>query len=72
MNMGEALSREVERVSALRARYEETGRITKDAGPMQPAIVMMNGALEQAHMAAGSANALWVLRAYEDLRGFTE
>lgn len=68
MNMAEALSREVQRVTELCERYRS---IEKHQGlNVGPAIAMMDIALEGAHIAAGSNDALQVIQAYTYLKGF--
>jgi hypothetical protein len=71
MNMAEALSREVERVTGLRSVYHRLGNDVPQAAT-GPAIMMMTMALEQAHIAAGTGDVLSIIGAYEQLKGFKE
>jgi hypothetical protein len=76
MNIAEALSRGVERVTDLRALYRNLAKnLPGDLAnklATGPAVVMMTAALQKAHLAAGSNDALEVMRAYEELKGFKE
>ena len=68
MNVAESLARQIRRVAELRCQYEEVGRMPNVM--VQPALMMMEAALEQACVAAGSNDVIAVLRAHEDLKGF--
>jgi hypothetical protein len=68
MNVAESLAREIRRVAELRCHYEEVGRMPNVM--VQPALMMMEAALEQACVAAGSNDVVAVIRAHEDLKGF--
>jgi hypothetical protein len=68
MNVAESLAREIRRVAELRCQYEEVGRMPNVI--VQPAMMMMDAALEQACVAAGSNDVVAVIRAHEELKGF--
>lgn len=68
MNIAESLAREIRRVAELRCQYEEVGRMPNVI--VAPAMAMMDMALEQACVAAGSNDVVAVLQAHENLKGF--
>lgn len=70
VNMAKALSREVQRVATLRERYNSA----QDHPQINaaPVIMMMDMALEKAHIAAGSNDATQVIQAYKNMQGFEE
>lgn len=68
MNAAEGLAREIRRVAELKCDYEKLADMPNVM--VGPAIMMMEVALEKACIAAGTNDALAVLRSYEDLRGF--
>ena len=76
MNAAEALAGEIERVSTLRAEYRslETAMAGTWVGRqvnLLPVIAMIDRSLERAKRAAGSNDAVEVIAAIKDLRGFT-
>ena len=70
MNAAEKLAREISRVTALRCQYESVLPVLGQR--VNPAIDMMNAALEKAFFAAGVDNALPQLNALKELEGFKE
>lgn len=80
MNVAEGLSREVERVVILREKYRHASALQHAmVGEMPepwpdafaPTVAVMTEAIEAAHAAAGSGEALDVVRSFETLKGFT-
>lgn len=71
MNAMERLTREIERVAVLRERYRamslEAFSVRANFGP---AIQLMTAALEAAHQAAASGDAVTIIRVLQDLQGF--
>jgi len=68
MNVAEKLAREIRRVTELRCRYEEVGRMPNVI--VEPAMMLMDAALEQACKAAGIDDALVQMDAIQELEGF--
>jgi hypothetical protein len=74
INAAERLAAEIERVTRLRAQYEDAQEIvdaTGGRGNMRPAILLMSRSIDAAIKAVGSNDAVDVLRAIKDLEGFT-
>lgn len=69
MNLPEKLSREIARVTGIRASYY-TLRNTPGVN-VAPAMTMMAQSLERAHKAAGSGDPAEQIAAIKDLEGFT-
>lgn len=75
MNAAEKLAREINRVTLLRCQHEEAQRLIDSlscAPVMTPAMMLIDLALEEAYVAAGSNDAMMVLSALQNLGGFTE
>jgi hypothetical protein len=78
INAMERLTREIERVAIVRERYRTIGKIDfASVTPLNfnvvnaaPAIHLMTAALEDAHRAASSGDALTIIRVLRDLQGF--
>lgn len=70
MNIAEKLSRETARVAALKVRYEDMRG--QERVEVRPQIVMLDAALEHAHEAAGSGDALTVIGALKALERWQE
>lgn len=70
MNVAEKLAREIARVTELRGQYESLRGMPQVN--VEPAIAMLNAALERAKRAAGLDDALTQIAAVLDLEGFTE
>jgi len=68
MNVAEKLAREIMRVTELRCQYEEVGRMPNVI--VQPAMMLMDAALEQACKASGVDDALIQMAALQDLERF--
>lgn len=69
-NAAEKLASEIERVSAIRQEYMSMrGRPQVN---VEPAIAMMTAAIDQGIAAASSNDALRVMAALRELKGFTE
>lgn len=68
MNAAEKLSREIRRVTEIREQYREAG---KALGIMvEPAMLMMELALEEVCLASGANDVVRVLRSLKSLEGF--
>jgi hypothetical protein len=76
LNVAEKLAREISRVTAIRVHHEQAAEECAQRGVVnanfQPAIAMMNAALEGAFVASGANNALATLRALNELEGFSD
>mgnify|MGYP003439646800 FL=1 len=73
MNAAEKLAREIGRVATVLAHYEETKRLMAGKNVvMEPAIMLITMALEEAYVAAGTGEALAVLAAIQNLEEITE
>jgi hypothetical protein len=71
MNVAEKLAREISRVTELRCRYEESRSIGEyPVANLEPAIFLINTALENAMMAAGVNDAITQIDALKELAGF--
>ena len=70
MNAAEKLSREVERVTTIKAHFEELRSMPNVI--VEPQIIIMQASLERAHKAAGSNDPLQVMQAIGDLEGYSE
>jgi len=68
MNVPEKLAREIRRVTELRCRYEEIGKLPNVI--VGPAMMLMDAALEQACKAAGTLDAVAQIAAQQGLEGF--
>lgn len=68
MNVPEKLAREIRRVTELRCFYEEIGKTQNIL--VQPAMMLMDAALEQACKAAGLDDAPVQMSALQELEGF--
>jgi hypothetical protein len=80
-NVMEALAREIARVAALRERWrrlgEDNSKFTLATGQklnvnVEPAIALMDRALDAAVAAAGMGDALECIRALQGLQGFRD
>lgn len=69
MNLAEGLAREIARVTELRCHYEEIG-LRHQQVMVQPAVTMMNMALEHAFVASGSGDVVAMIRSHAELKGF--
>ena len=73
MNAAEKLAREIGRVATVLAHYGETERLMAGKNVvMEPAIMLITMALEEAYVAAGTGEALAVLAAIQNLEEITE
>ena len=70
MNIVEKLAAEIQRVTALRARYQELQDLPQACAG--PAIALMDHSLRNAQAAAGSGDIERIIAAIKDLEGFTE
>jgi hypothetical protein len=70
INAMERLTREIERVAVLREQYRALGNKGLAQLNVGPAIHLMTAALEAAHRAAASGDALEIIRVLQDLQGF--
>lgn len=68
MNVAEGLAREIRRITHLLRDYEALKGMPNVI--VEPAIAVMNHALEEACLASGSGDIAHVLRSYENLKGF--
>jgi hypothetical protein len=68
MNLAEGLAREIKRVTELRAVYKSLEGMPQVM--VQPALFMMDEALESASVAAGSNDIAQMLTAFQDLKSF--
>ena len=68
MNVAEKLARELCRVTELRLRYIEVGKMPNVI--VQPAVMLMELAIEQGCIAAGCNDALIQMDAVRELEGF--
>lgn len=68
INLMDALTRNIERVAAIRERYRI--RIGEARVNVAPAIHLMTDALETAHRAAASGSIPDIARSLRDLEGF--
>ena len=69
MNLAEGLAREIRRVTELRCFYEQAGRESPRL-IVEPAMLMMDVALNSACEAFGSGDITKMLTAHQDLKGF--
>ena len=66
------LAAEISRVTALRAHYEEIGRLCGPQAMVGPAIALMTAAINNGIQAANSPDIVGQIVAVRDLEGFTE
>ncbi len=69
MNLPEKLAREIARVTELRGQYAEL--VGMPGGNVRPVMFLIDHALEQAKLAAGSPDIEGQMAAVFDLEGFT-
>lgn len=73
MNVLEKLGREIRRVAAKQARYQETKRVLGASGAgFTSAIALMEHSLEEALLALGSGDLARKIRALNDLSEFSD
>lgn len=70
MNLVEKLSREIERVAALRERWRVAELIGRRRRTVLSGITMMTAALDAGHTAAGGDDRIKVIEAIKRLEGF--
>lgn len=69
MNIAEKLSREVERITVIREHHRAAG---DNSTRIIAAISLLSATLEAAHEAAGSGDALTIIRALKVMEGMTK